>query len=64
MTDTTSFPHVDALRTAHSMAVGAANLENRPVGDDDILFFNDKLKYYRQLLEGWVGFEEVEKKHG
>lgn len=51
------FPHADALRTATQMAINEAHQFGRPVGDEDMIFFNSKLKYYKQLLEGWKEFE-------
>lgn len=55
---TNIFPHADALRTAHNMAINEATKEARPIGDEDMEFFNSKLKFYKMLLNGWASFED------
>lgn len=52
------FPHAEALATANKMAINDAMRAGRPAVDEDILFWNDKIKYYHQLLAGWQGFED------
>ena len=54
----TNFPHMDILRLAKEMATHEAYRKGHGRTDTCPEFFQDKIRFYTEILEGWEEFEK------